>query len=178
MVIEYKIPCWPVLIPQITGLLSPDVPVTTKESTQLWPSVGSLVAAGPWMVKVSKSNRTKQTSGKKVIYIFLNVMVIWRLLTIATFSDGISQRCCVTIRRGIRRVLNIRAILTDIAGGRKYEDTTDTKSSCAISQSSAAFVWTFRWSEACTIPATVWRRATIVFESHHIEEWKNWNENN
>ena len=29
------LPCWPVLIPQITGLLSPDVPVTIKESTQL-----------------------------------------------------------------------------------------------------------------------------------------------
>ena len=109
---------------------------------------------------------------------FFECGVIWRLLTIATFSDGISQRCCVAIRRGIGRVLNIRAILTDIACGRKYEDTTDTKSSCAVSQSSAAFVWTFRWSEACTIPATIWRRATIVFESHHIEEWENWNENN
>ena len=52
--------CWPALLPQMTGLLSPEVPETTKESTQR-PPVASSVPDGPTVVKDSKSKRTEQT---------------------------------------------------------------------------------------------------------------------
>jgi len=63
---------------------------------------------------------------------------------ITTFSDRVSQRCGVRIRRGIGRILDIRAILGDIASGGKDKDTTDTETSRTIPRGSPAFVVTFR----------------------------------
>ena len=52
--------CCPVLLPQITGVLNPEVPDTTNESVQT-PPLASAVEDGPAVWKVSKSRRTEQT---------------------------------------------------------------------------------------------------------------------
>ena len=54
--------CCPALLPQITGVLNPEVPDTTNESTQSPPVVSTVsVKTGPKTWKVSKSRRTLQT---------------------------------------------------------------------------------------------------------------------
>lgn len=53
--------CWPALGPQMTGVESPDDPVTTKESKQASvPVPVSKVVLGPRITKVSKSKRIAQ----------------------------------------------------------------------------------------------------------------------
>ena len=52
--------CCPALLPQITGLLNPEVPDTTNESVQT-PPLTSALEDGPAVWKVSKSRRTAQT---------------------------------------------------------------------------------------------------------------------
>ena len=52
--------CCPALLPQITGVLNPEVPDTTNESVQT-PPLASAVEDGPAVWKVSKSRRTAQT---------------------------------------------------------------------------------------------------------------------
>ena len=60
----FNLPCCPELDPQITGDVSPVVPVTVNMSPQADPSA---VAVGPLIVKVSKSNRTAQTSENEYV---------------------------------------------------------------------------------------------------------------
>ena len=55
--------CMPVFLPQIVGVVIPEVPVTTNESVHSPPLV-SVVAEGPAMVMVSKSRRMAQTASE------------------------------------------------------------------------------------------------------------------
>ena len=62
------------MLPQITGVLRPEVPDTTKESVHT-PPVGSSVSAGPAVVKVSKSRRTAQTSDEHLLIVYVKLEV-------------------------------------------------------------------------------------------------------
>ena len=61
------------MLPQITGVLRPEVPETTKESVHAPPLV-SAVLEGPTVVKVSKSRRTAQTVDAHLLIVYVRLV--------------------------------------------------------------------------------------------------------
>ena len=60
-------------MPQITGVVIPDVPDATNESVHAPPLV-SIVSAGPSIVNDSKSRRTEQTSAEHLLIVYVKAV--------------------------------------------------------------------------------------------------------
>ena len=92
---------------------------------------------------------------------------------VAAFLDSVSQGCCVGISGRIRGILNVTAILVDFSGTTDDEDATHPESGRAVAQSPASFVLAFGGGVTGPVSPAIGRCASVIFESHHIEQWEN-----